>query len=186
MTQNELGTKISPVIQDNKVISLRIDGKKIPLKRQIDVGEFFKNLLEPLNKLAEYVDLQALFSTEMKADQWSKEELDKFLNTFTENQRMILLKIFEIGKIPREKLVASIKTNGFDFDSYKLAGAVAGLNRRISQLNKEKLFSIITDDYIINDDYYEMFKLLLNFKNLKRKKGQIPGKQKSIDPYFQG
>ena len=173
MTQNEIGTKISPVIQDNKVISLRINGKKIPLKSKIDVTEFVETLLEPLNKLTQYIDLPSLFHTEMKIEEWARDELEDFLRTLSEIQLSLLRTVFHYGRLPREKLVAEVRAKSFELDSKRLAGVVAGLNRRIALQNREKLFFIVSGEYTINDDYYEMLQEIFHIEKMKRRKGYM-------------
>ena len=173
MAQEVSGNKISPLIQDNKVISLKIDGKSIPLRSPIEVSEFFGKILEPLSILTKYIDLTPLFSSEGKVEPWKKDTLEEFLQSLSDIQVALVKLVFHCGRLKREKLIAELRKKSFDLDSKKLAGIVAGMNRRIAQSNKKNLLFIVSGDYIINDEYYELFREVFHMENMKRKKDHM-------------
>lgn len=173
MSEEIKGNKISPIIQDNKVISLKIDSKNIPLRSSIDVSEFFSEVLEPLNVLTKYLDLSLLFGSEMKVESWNQDELEAFMGSLSDIQVALVKLVFHCGRLKREKLIIEMRKKSFDLDSKKLAGIVAGMNRRIAQSNKKNLLFIVSGDYIINDEYYELFREIFHMENMKRKRDHM-------------
>lgn len=161
MNEEILEDKIEPIIQNNKIISLKINTITIPLRKSILFSEFSSKFLDAFNILSKYIDLSDLFSNEEKIEEWTEKELKKFLASISEKQALIIKILSDEKQINRDDLIEKINENGMQIDTKKLAGIVAGLNRRINQLSKEKLFSINRNRYILNMNYRDRIKNIL-------------------------
>ena len=140
--------EVSPVIKGGKVVRLVVCGLPWPLKSEIPVEEFLK-LVESIYRLAEYVDLARIGegarggAVGARAS-WSRAELEAFLRERSEAQREFLRLLAEKGEVSRRELLGELRSRlgRPDYAGKDLAGLVAGINRRISSLGKEPLFSI--------------------------------------------
>lgn len=156
MVDGEKFDRIAPVIQNKAVISLKINEKKIPLKKEMPIAFFTGKFLEAFGIIEEYVDFSIIFEDDNRIESWSKEELHKFLETLSIPQQEII-KILTIEEaITRDSLVSQLNEqldDGEVLNNKSLAGIVAGLNRRINRLKKEKIFIIHSNTYKINETY---------------------------------
>ncbi len=161
MVEREKFDRIAPVIQNKAVISLKINEKKIPLKKEMPFAFFTGKFLEAFGIIEEYVDFSIIFEDDNRIDSWSKQELHKFLETLSVTQQEII-KILTIEEaITRDSLVGQLNEQLEDGDvlnNKSLAGIVAGLNRRINRLKKERVFIIHSNTYKINENYRKFLK----------------------------
>ena len=161
MVEKEKFDRIAPIIQNKAVTSLKINKKKIPLKKEMPIAFFTGKFLEAFGIIEEYVDFSIIFEDDNRIENWSKEELQKFLETISVPQQEII-KILTIEEaITRDNLVDQLNEqldNGEVLNNKSLAGIVAGLNRRINRLKKERFFIIHSNTYKINETYRKFLK----------------------------
>ena len=156
MVEKEKFDRIAPVIQNKAVISLKINEKKIPLKKEMPIAFFTGKFLEAFGIIEEYVDFSIIFEDDNRIESWSKEELHKFLETLSVPQQEIIKILTKEGAITRDNLVGQLnekRDDGEVLNNKSLAGIVAGLNRRINRLKKERFFIIHSNTYTINKTY---------------------------------
>lgn len=159
MVENKKFDRIAPIILNKMVISLRINDKKIPLKKKMPVTYFTGDFLESFSNIEEYIDFSILFNNNIEIEDWSEEELRDFMETLSEQQQEIIKIITKENKISRDNLVNKLINhfnNAETFNNKTLAGVVAGMNRRVNRLRKEKFFIIRLDTYKINEKYREL------------------------------
>ena len=161
MVEKEKFDRIAPIIQNKAVISLKINEKKIPLKKEMPIAFFTGKFLEAFDIIEEYVDFSIIFEDDNRIENWSKEELHNFLETLSVPQQEII-KILTIKEtITRDNLVDQLNEqldDGKVLNNKSLAGIVAGLNRRINRLKKERFFIIHSNTYKINKTYRKFLK----------------------------
>lgn len=161
MVDKEKFDRIAPVIQNNTVISLRINEKKIPLKKEMPIALFTGKFLGAFSIIEEYVDFSMIFEDDNRIENWNKEELYKFLETLSVSQQEIIKILAREQTITRDNLVIQLNEkidDGEVLNNKSLAGIVAGMNRRINQLKKEKFFIIYSNTYKINETYRKFLK----------------------------
>ncbi len=161
MVEKEKFDKVAPVFQNKSVISLKINEKKIPLKKEMPITFFTSKFLEAFSIIEEYVDFSIIFEDDNRIENWSKGELHNFLETLSEAQQEIIKIITKEETITRDNLVEQLNEqldNEEFLNNKSLAGIVAGLNSRINRLKKEKFFNIHSNNYKINETYTKFLK----------------------------
>ena len=155
--------KIEPIIENKEVVSLKINNRDIPLKKPMPISYFSTKFLDSFSVIEEYFDISSIYENEPQISSWNKSELKDFLLTLTETQYQILNILTEVKQVSREELIGKINALNLEdpIDNKKLAGIVAGLNRRINRIKHEKFFVIISDTYKINEEYSMILEELL-------------------------
>lgn len=165
MNEKSNSEKIEPIIQNKEIVSLKVNNKKIPLKKPMPLSFFSGEFLNSIEKIEEYIDFSNLFEDNDTIDEWEKADLEEFLPSLNRAQIIILKILSDQKEISRHDLVISFNKNtktDREIDNKSLAGIVAGLNRRINSLKKEKLFSIYSDLYKLDEKYLPLIEDILN------------------------
>ncbi len=178
MNAQNLKIKMIPEYIDRKLVSVEIDGYKIPIKSEFDSTKFEGNFMSFLWQVAEFVDFKEIFEGDsVSTEKWKISELTDFIESLSFNQKILLLTLCEKNdNIDRVELI--LKLNDYidyfnrdknekdkldEVTSNLLSGASAGINNRKDIRHKEKIFTINKNEntYSINKNYSSKIKKIL-------------------------
>lgn len=161
---------------DKKIHSVEIADILFPFKEPIDINTFIEKYYESFSNILDIVDFTSFKEKDEKTE-WTKEGLQSLIDNSNTIQKCVLEILVDKQIISKENLITEIATlfvkdykkygnlkkftKGEQLSHNILKGHIAGLNRRINGLNKDKLFKIKKDTYDINKKYIELLKTLL-------------------------